>query len=495
LYVLRHYYRHGDKAGLDAVLHTLRKMADGGMHDHIGKGFARYSVDERWHVPHFEKMLYDQGQLVPLYIEAYQITGDNVYADTARDVLGYVQRDMTGEHGQFYSAEDADSPLPENPSEQAEGAFYVWEKGQIDAALGEDAASIFNMIYGVEAGGNVRSDPHNEFHNKNVLIVEHTIDEAATKFNRSPSDVRALVDASLDKLFHIRERRPRPHLDDKTITAWNGLMISAFARAYTVLGDPSHLASAQKAAAFIRERLYDEKTHTLQRRFRAGESAIEGYVDDYAFFIQALLDLYDASFDTAYLAWAVHLQDTQDRVFWDTQEGGYFSTSGEDASILLRMKETYDGAEPSPNSIAAMNLLRLAQIFGDVPYLAKAQQTFMQMGAQLKSSPSATPQMMSALDFFLHKPKQVVIAGRPDADDTKAMLAAARAEFIPNRIILLADGGAGQAFLAQKQEFMKDVKPLDGKATAHVCENYVCQLPTTDLKVMMQQLKNLTADE
>ena len=272
-------------------------------------------------------------------------------------------------------------------------------------------------------------------------------------------------------------------------------MISAFAQAYTVLGDKSHLVSAQKATAFIRKHLYDEKGHRLQRRFRAGESAIEGYVDDYAFFIQGLLDLYDATFDTDYIAWAVHLQDTQDRLFWDDQEGGYFSTSGDDASILLRMKETYDGAEPSPNSIAAMNLLRLAQYLGDEPYLAKAQKTFLQMGSQLKSNPSATPKMMSALDFFLHKPKQIVIAGQADADDTKAMLAAARAVFIPNRIIILADGGAGQAFLAQKQEFLKDVKSLDGKATAYVCEDYVCQLPTSDVKVMMHQLAGSTASE
>jgi uncharacterized protein len=487
-FLLRYDHRNGATKGRDAVLHTLRKMADGGIHDHVGKGFSRYAVDERWHVPHFEKMLYDQGQLVPLYVDAFRITKDPYYADIARDILTYVQRDMTGEFGQFYSAEDADSPLPENPKEQAEGAFYVWEQSEINAALPEADAKLFSHYFGVKANGNVDNDPHNEFANKNVLIIEHNIEDTAKHFKRTPDDVRAVIATSLNTLFPLRERRPRPHLDDKTITAWNGLMISAFAQAYVALGDPAHLDAARNAAAFIRTKLYDDEAHTLQRRYRAGETAIDGYVDDYAYLIQALLDLYDATFDTSYIRWARDLQATQDKLFWDHDEGGYFSTSGEDASILVRMKEMYDGAEPSPNSIAALNLQRLTSFSDTASYAEKPRLIFLQLGRQLTSSPSATPQMLIAIDAHLYKAKQIVIAGDPGKKDTQALLKAIREAYLPHKVVLLADGAEHQDYLAQELAFLKDVRPMDGKATAYVCENFVCQLPTTDVAVMMKQL-------
>ncbi len=487
-FMLRYHARTGAKDALDMSLFTLRKMAEGGMHDHLGGGFHRYSVDDRWHVPHFEKMLYDQAQLVGSYLDAYQITHDKFYADVARDILAYVQRDLTGEHGQFYSAEDADSPLPDNPADHAEGAFYVWEDKAIAEVVGNEAADIFDYYYGVERGGNVREDPHGEFPNKNVLIVSHTVEETAKKFGMTPDQVRATLAESRKKLFDIRSKRPRPHLDDKTLTAWNGLMISAFARAHQVLDEPQYLAAAEKAAAFIKSELYDDKTGKLSRRHREGQVAFDGYVDDYAFLIQGLLDLYEASFKIEYLQWALDLQKKQNELFWDKEHAGFFSTTGTDASILLRMKEDYDGAEPSPNSVAVLNLLRLAEMLDQKEFRGMAEKTLAAFGPRLAQAPSAMPQMMVAFEFHLAKPKQIIIAGKPDAADAQAMLRAVHQPFIPNKILLLADGGKGQVFLGQQLEFIKAVKALEGKATAYVCENYVCQLPTTDVATMKSQL-------
>ena len=476
------------ESALKMTLFTLRKMADGGMYDHVGGGFHRYSVDERWHVPHFEKMLYDQGQLVCTYLDAYQITHDPFLADTALGVLDYIRRDMTGEQGQFYSAEDADSAVPENPQEHAEGAFYVWEQGQLAEILGDEMAAMFGFYYGVEEGGNVRSDPHGEFPNKNVLIVSHTVEETGKRFGKTPEEIRATLAAARDRLFEVREKRPRPHLDDKTITAWNGLMISAFARAYQVLGRREDLMSAQRAAAFIRERLYNEQTGVILRRYRAGDAAIDGYVDDYAFFIQGLLDLYEASFEVDHLVWALKLQKKQNELFWDEKEGGYFNTSGTDESILLRMKNDYDGAEPSPNSVAVLNLARLSQLFDTAALRVKAEQTLKAFGRRLERAPHAMPQMMVALDYYLDEPKQIILAGNPDAPDTLAMLRTVHERFIPNKILMLVDGGESQQRLARHIEFLGSLEMQDGKATAYVCEGFVCQRPATDLASLVKIL-------
>jgi len=321
------------------ALHTLRKMAMGGLHDHLGGGFHRYSVDARWHVPHFEKMLYDQWQLVCTYLDAYQATRDPFFADVARGILEYVRRDMTGEQGQFYSAEDADSPRDANADESAEGAFYVWTWAELAETLGAEAAEMFAFVYGVEPDGNVRDAPHGELRGRNVLILSRSEAEAAARFRMPEGAVRDRLAAARRRLFETRARRPRPRRDDKTITAWNGLMISAFARAHQALGDAAYLTAAGRAADFIRANLYDESRGVLLRRYRAGPSAIDGYADDYAFLIRGLLDLYEAGFDVAHVEWALALQNRQDALFWDERDGGYFDTSGADETILLRMKE------------------------------------------------------------------------------------------------------------------------------------------------------------
>ena len=468
------------KAAVGMALITLQKMAAGGMHDHLGGGFHRYSVDKFWHIPHFEKMLYDQAQLASSYLDAFQITHDAQYAATVRDVLDYVRRDMTSKEGGFFSAEDADSIVEHGKPEHREGAFYVWRKDEIDRVLGEEAARIFNRVYGVEADGNSPdgSDPHGEFKGQNTLIERLSIQDAAKLFMKSEAEVAKSLADSRKKLFDLRTKRPRPHLDDKIITAWNGMMISAFARAAQILDDRTSLEAAQGSAKFIREHLW--KDGALIRSYREGASTVAGFADDYAALIAGLLDLYEADFDIAWLKWAVELQQKQDALFLDAEHGGYFSTAADAKHLLLRMKEDYDGAEPSPNSVSALNLLRLAQITGDAALTERAKKTIAAVSEQLGRFPAAMPQMLCALDASLGKPRQIVMAGPRDSDATRALLREVHTHYIPNRLLLLADGAAGQQWLGARLEFLKTVAPMDGKPAAYVCEDFVCQLPTSD---------------
>ena len=468
------------KAAVGMALITLQKMAAGGMHDHLGGGFHRYSVDKFWHIPHFEKMLYDQAQLASSYLDAFQITHDAQYAATVRDVLDYVRRDMTSKEGGFFSAEDADSIVEHGKPEHREGAFYVWTKEEIDRVLGEEAARIFNRVYGVEADGNSPdgSDPHGEFKGQNTLIERLSIQDAAKLFMKSEAEVAKSLADSRKKLFDLRTKRPRPHLDDKIITAWNGMMISAFARAAQILDDRTSLEAAQGSAKFIREHLW--KDGALIRSYREGASTVAGFADDYAALIAGLLDLYEADFDIAWLKWAVELQQKQDALFLDAEHGGYFSTAADAKHLLLRMKEDYDGAEPSPNSVSALNLLRLAQITGDAALTERAKKTIAAVSEQLGRFPAAMPQMLCALDASLGKPRQIVMAGPRDSDATRALLREVHTHYIPNRLLLLADGAAGQQWLGARLEFLKTVAPMDGKPAAYVCEDFVCQLPTSD---------------
>ena len=469
------------KRALETNLVTLRKMAAGGMHDHLGGGFHRYSVDRYWNVPHFEKMLYDQAQLAVAYLDAFQITQDRQFESVARDILDYVARDMTSKDGGFFSAEDADSLIENRKPEHAEGAFYVWTKKEIDAALGE-AAEIFNFHYGVQPDGNtpVGSDPQGEFRGKNILIQRHTTTETAQHFKKSEDEVLQSLARSREKLLSIRAKRPRPQLDDKIIASWNGLMISAYARAAQVLNEPRYLESAMCAAKILRTQLYDDSHKTLFRNYRGGRSEVEGFADDYAFVIQGLLDLYEASFDVGWLRFAIELQETQDRLFLDDKSGGYFSTSGRDKSVVLRMKDDNDSAEPAASSVAALNLLRLAQFRDDKQMEEQGKKTINAFSATLSRFPSAMPQMLVALDFSLNKPRQIVVAGKPDAPETKALLAQVHRLFLPNKILLLADGAEGQKYLGEKNEAIRAMSMVDGKSAAYVCENFTCKAPVTD---------------
>jgi uncharacterized protein YyaL (SSP411 family) len=469
------------KHALEMNLFTLRKMAAGGMHDHLGGGFHRYSVDAFWHVPHFEKMLYDQAQLAIAYLEAFQITREPLFEEVARDILDYVRRDMTAPEGGFFSAEDADSFFEQGKPEHGEGAFYTWSKNELDKALGS-AAEIFNFHYGVQANGNVppAADPHAEFTGKNILIELQTVEETAKHFKKEETEVRDLLTKSRATLLSLWSKRPRPHLDDKIITAWNGLMISAYARAAQVLDDPAYLETATQAATFLRTQLYDAARKVLVRNYRESRSEVEGFADDYAFVIQGLLDLYEASFEVSWLQFAIELQETQDRLFFDEERGGYFSGTGKDPSILLRLKEDNDSAEPAASSVAALNLLRLAQFRNDHRWYERAGKTIDAFSAQLGHFPSAMPQMLVALDLTLRTPWQIVIAGKRGSKETRALLHEVHQHFLPNKILLLADGGEGQKYLEEKLEALREMKPIEKKPAAYVCENFTCQAPVNE---------------
>src|SRR5437588_1691444 len=476
------------KHALEMVLVTLRKMAAGGIHDHIGGGFHRYAVDAVWHVPHFEKMLYDQAQLASAYFDAFQITNEPLFESVAREILDYVRRDMTSPEGGFYSAEDADSLFEHGKPEHGEGVFYIWTEAEVGEALGDDA-EIFAFHYGIEENGNAPagSDPQGEFTAKNILIERHSIAETASYFARTEEDTRRLLADARAKLFAIRAKRPRPHLDDKIITAWNGLMISAFALGAQVLDDKAYLETAVRAAEFLRTHLYDQSRKVLARNFREGRG-VDGFADDYAFFIQALLDLYEASFEIKWLKFALELQSSFDAQFLDATHGGYFTVTGRDPSILFRMKEDNDSAEPAASSIAALHLAQLAAMQSDSQFLMRAKQTIGAFASQLTNFPSALPQMLVAVDFLQGSPRQIVIAGAKNDQRTHALLAEVRRHFLPRTILLLVDAGAGQKFLGETNASLSAMEPVNGGPAVYVCENFTCRAPVTDPRELAQIL-------
>ena len=490
-------------AALAMVVQTLRAMALGGMRDHIGGGFHRYSVDGNWRVPHFEKMLYDQAQIVLACLEASQAAGDPFFAQIAEDTLQYVRRDMTDARGGFYSAEDADSlpheaearepASPQAHGHKVEGAFYVWTADEIKTQLGEDAP-IFEARYGILPNGNAPFDPQHEFVNKNLLHTAQSIADIAKSVNKRPIEVAESLLRARRLLFDTRELRPRPQLDDKVLTAWNGLMIAAFARASRVLGGgalgqenienptAADLQSAIAAASFIRDVMWNAGTRTLLRRYRAGDAAIEGYAEDYAFLIFGILELFQASGDPGWLTWARELQSRQDELFWDDESGGWFSTTGNDPSVLVRMKEDYDGAEPSPTSVSAMNLLTLAHLTGERSYTDRASKAIASFGGRLEEMGRAVPFMAAALSMSMAEGEQIVIIGPPDSAETSALWIAAHKRYRPFAVITRVDP-ADQAAMAKHMPWIADMKMIDGKPTAYVCRGFACDAPSTDPSV------------
>jgi uncharacterized protein len=479
-FLLQYWSRTRNPEALDMTLLTLREMARGGMHDQLGGGFHRYSVDERWFVPHFEKMLYDQGQLAISYLQAFQITGDAAYSDTARDILDYVLRDMTSPEGGFYSAEDADSAIdPEEPNVKGEGAFYIWTAEEIRNLAGP-AAEWFCSRYGVADGGNVANDPHQEFSGRNILYEALSVEETAQQFGRPVEEVREGIERTAGILLEARGKRPRPHLDDKVLTAWNGLMISAFSLAGAVLREPRYAEAARRAAEFILARMYDGESGILLRRYRQGDAAIPGFLDDYALFVQALLDLYERQFDRRHLEIALRLTEAQRKLFKDSRHGGFFNSAAGDASLVMRVKEDYDGAEPSGNSVAATNLLRLARLFNRVDLEETAQRTIAAFTPRLLNLPVALPQMLCAVEERLAGPRQIVIAGDSGDAATQALLNTVHARFVPRAALVLVDSPETRAFFAATAPAIAAMTPLEGRPAAYVCRNYTCQLPVTD---------------
>ena len=489
-FLLRYHARTKNPEALDMALLTLREMAKGGMHDQLGGGFHRYSVDERWFVPHFEKMLYDQAQLAISCLEAFQASGDPQYAATARRIFDYVLRDMTGPDGGFYSAEDADSAAdPAHPDLKSEGAFYIWSANEIRERAGQPAADWFCYRYGVEAGGNVADDPHGEFAGKNILYQAHTEEETARRFGRPLEEVRAGLEQAEAVLLEARYQRARPHLDDKVLTAWNGLMISAFARGGAILEEPRYAAAARRAAEFLVARVYDSQSGALLRRWRQGEAAIPAFLDDYALFAQGLLDLYEAQFDRRDLELAIRLTEKQMELFEDPEHGAFFASAADDRSLVLRVKEDYDGAEPSGNSVAAMNLLRLAGFTNRAGFRESAEKTLAAFASRLAAAPSALPQMLAACEWLLGEPREIVLVGDRGDAGTEALLRALHSRFVPNRVVMLVDSPEARRALAAGIPSIEFMEKVEGRASAYVCRNYACQLPVTESEKLAELIQ------
>ncbi|XP_019349910.2 spermatogenesis-associated protein 20 [Alligator mississippiensis] len=491
---------------LQMALHTLKMMAYGGIHDHIAQGFHRYSTDQRWHVPHFEKMLYDQGQLAAAYAKAFQISGDEFFADVAADILLYVSRDLSDRAGGFYSAEDADSYPTAKSKVKQEGAFCVWTAEEIRALLPDPLegdsdrktlADIFMHHYGVKEGGNVSpmKDPYNELKGKNILIVQYSLELTAARFGLELDHLKAMLAKSRERLSEVRTQRPRPHLDSKMLASWNGLMISGFAQSGAILGKEEYVSRAMRAADFLRSHLFDASTGRLLRSCYRGKDniieqstvPIQGFLEDYVFVIQALFDLYEASLNPSWLEWAVQLQHKQDELFWDNKGFAYFSSEAGDSSLLLRLKDDQDGAEPNANSVAVTNLLRAACYSGHMDWVEKAGQILAAFSERLLKIPVALPEMARATAAFHRTLKQVVICGDPEGDDTKELLRCIHSIFSPNKALMLADGDS-TGFLYCHLPFLSSLEKKDGKATAYLCENFACSLPVTSTQELRKLL-------
>eukprot|EP00884_Botryococcus_braunii_P010010 jgi/Botrbrau1/1900/Bobra.0005s0016.2 len=496
-------------SSLHMALFTLQRMAAGGMYDHVGGGFHRYSVDEFWHVPHFEKMLYDNAQLVVTYLDAFRIRKDQHYSGVARGILDYLMRDMTHPEGGIYSAEDADSL--DKAGRKKEGAFYLWTQEEIEEVLGRNsvATDLLKRLYYIKPEGNCdlspRSDPHEEFGGLNCLIQRSGVYDVAGWAGTSESDAEATLAQARKALHDRRAQRPRPHLDDKVVTAWNGMSISAFALAgrvvqgeeaparphFPVMGrEPSdYLQAAIRIAEFVEAKLWDREAKRLRRSFCRGPSAVQGFADDYAFMVQGLLDLYCCTGSVRWLSWALELQAVMDDQFWDPVGGGYYSTSGDDPSILVRLKEDYDGAEPAPTSIAIANLLRLAALAAPeraAPLMERARKAVAAFQDRLAEAPLAIPQMCCAV-YLLSRwhLRQVVIAGQVDAPETQALLNAAHAPFAPDKVVILVDtsDAATVEFWQRHNPAVLEMAQSGGAkegARAYVCQNFTCQAPTSD---------------
>ena len=481
-FLLRRYHHNRDNQALEMVEKTLTQMRLGGIHDHIGFGFHRYSTDGQWLVPHFEKMLYDQALLAMAYTEAFQATGKNFYAQTVREILTYILRDMTSREGGFYSAEDADS-------EGVEGKFYLWTLPQIQKIIGIKETETFKKIYNLEKDGNFKLQEAEQPAGSNILHLKKTLPEFAAELDVSEKQLSRRLENSREQLFKIRQQRIHPFKDDKILTDWNGLMIAAMAKAGRVLEEPKYASAAVKTADFIMRRLKD-KNGRLLKRYRDGNAGLTAHLDDYAFVVWGFLELYQTTFKTLYLQEAIRLNDLMVKHFWDSQNGGLFMTADDAEKLLIRNKKIYDGAIPSGNSVAALNLLRLGHMTGRQGYLQKAESIGKAFAGSVNRYPPGHSHLMVALEYALQPNYEVVIAGKPRANDTRAMLNALRKPFLPGKVVLVRPADKKEAaaivHLAPYTEYMV---PKDGKATAYVCTNFICKLPTTDISQMLANLQ------
>jgi uncharacterized protein len=468
-FLMRYHRRSGNPGALEMVEKTLTEMRRGGIYDQVGFGMHRYSTDREWLVPHFEKMLYDQALGAVAYLEAYQITGKEFYARTAREILAYVDRDMKSVTGGFYSAEDADS-------EGVEGKFYVWTNAEIREVLGEEDGDFYIETFHLTEEGNFLEEATQVRTGANIPhLKEELLDEA-----------RERVEGLRVKLYEAREKRVHPFKDDKILTDWNGLMISAYAKAAKILGDEAYAATAAKAADFVLTELRDEDGRLL-KRYRQGESGLTAPIEDYAFMICGLLDLYETNFEVRHLAEAIALQAIVDEFFRDTEKGGYFTVAEDAEQLIVRAKKLYGGAIPSGNAVSISNLSRLYRMTGNPDYAKRNDELIRAFSGEIGQQPMVYPVALCGLDFTFGPAHEIVISGEKDGVDTRAMIAALRKEFRPNQVILLRTPENAEA-LAKLAPYTETQLSLNGKATAYVCRQFACKVPTNKIETMLESI-------
>lgn len=481
--LLDYYYYTKDFAALDIVTYSLKKMYEGGMYDHLAGGFHRYSVDNIWRVPHFEKMLYDQAQLVTTYLNTYLVTKNKFYLFVAEDTAQYVLENLTNKDGGFFSAEDAESSIDSaKPNEKEEGAYYLWQKDEIEKNLGKDDSKIFNFFYGIEQHGNTLNDPHEVFGTKNVLFIANDVFDTAKHFEKTPEDIAKIIDDSRSKLLQTRVQRPKPNLDDKILTSWNGLMISAFANIYKVTLNEEYLNAAKAAVEFIKKNLF--VNNNLLHRYRDGEARFEGTLEDYAFLIYGLIDLYEATFEIEFLKFAVELNEITILKFYDNENAGFFDVGSEIRDVILKTKDSYDGAEPAGNSIQIMNLLRLGYMTDNKDNIEKAESSLKLFSNDLRRLPFSSPQMLCDVSFLVNSHKEIIVTGNLDNEKTKELVNCIYDIFIPNKVELHSSEE-----LEKISPFIKNLVSNDGESKVYVCENYQCNLPTDDVNKLEELLK------
>jgi uncharacterized protein YyaL (SSP411 family) len=474
-FLLRDWARSGDAHSLEMVKSTLDAMARGGIADQLGGGFHRYSTDERWLVPHFEKMLYDQATLSRAYLEAYQATRERRYAESARAIFRYVLRDMTSPEGGFYSAEDADS-------EGEEGRFYVWTPAQVGNALDDDTAALFMEAYGVTASGNFDGGV-------SILHLNVPLEEVARRHGLNPESFARRMEEARAKLLDERSQRVRPFRDDKILACWNGLMISSLAYGSQVLKEPSYRQAAEKAARFVLDRLRGQDGRLL-RRYRDGHAGLPGTLDDYAFMTSALIDLYEATFAPEHLSAAIELARAMKGLFWDERDGGFTLQGKDQEAILVRPKDVYDGAIPSGNSAAALALLRLGALTADAEFDDVGRKTIEAFSSDIDRSPAGYTAMLSALDFSVGPSVEIVLAGQPESEGVRRMVEAIRSRYIPRMVMAVRPDGREGERLAKLAPFLEGQRAIDGKPTAYVCRNHACSLPTHDTAEMLKLISS-----
>jgi uncharacterized protein YyaL (SSP411 family) len=481
IYLIRRHRRTGDAEPLEMAEATLQAMRRGGIFDHVGFGFHRYSTDREWLVPHFEKMLYDQAGLAHAYLEAYQATRKQEYANTAREIFTYVLRNLTDPEGGFYSAEDADS-------EGEEGKFYLWTSGELMALLGPQEGAFYAQVFGAVEQGNYRDEATRTRTGKNILHLDRALASWAQQLNVTLASLGSLLERSRAILMDARERRVRPLRDDKVITAWNGWMISAFARAARILEEPEYARIAERAANFVLAKMW--RDGRLLRRYRAGEAAIPAYAEDYAYLAKGLLDLYTATFDVQHLLRAVDLA-TQLGERFTGEDGGIFATAADAEVLVFRPREFYDGASPSANSIALEVFAQLALYTGDTSWRDRAEGILIAGATEVGRYPTGHSHFLQAASFLWEPTREIVVAGAPGAADTRGLLAVLARSYLPEAVVLLVPPPPEGSAIRSVAPFAVGMKPIKGRAAAYVCQNFTCQEPVTDPRVLATRLEKL----